>query len=67
MTITTAVNEAKDDLDTALGEAQRLELLLPPMLSDLQRYFGGSDDTLAQIGHALDIVHAKLRKVRASL
>ncbi|BBX09474.1 hypothetical protein [Mycolicibacterium aichiense] len=66
MTITTSVNQAKDDLDVALGEARRLDLLLPPLLSDLQRYVG-SDNELAVIAHAVDTIHAKLRKVRASL
>lgn len=60
MTVTSQVNEAKDDLDIALGELRRLEALLQPELS-------GEDESAERIGDALDIARFKVQKVRASL
>ena len=59
MSITTEVNEAKDNLDIAHGELNRLFLLLD-----------GSLDLIPngeQIALSLSVATSKVRRVRASL
>ncbi len=56
MTITTDINQAKDDLDLILGEVRRLMLMLPMSL-----------DNADQVFNSLEIVKRKAEKVRASL
>ena len=60
MSVTSEVNQAKDELDMVLGELNRLEQLLQPELS-------GDDESALAIGDALDTARFKVRKVRASL
>ncbi|MBO0676809.1 hypothetical protein JRC04_04970 [Mycolicibacterium sp. S2-37] len=64
MKITTAINEAKNDLDHASGELQRLELLL-------QEQFVNSDAILVtdyeRIMETLSVAASKVKRVRASL
>ncbi|WKW87304.1 hypothetical protein SEA_CHARGERPOWER_89 [Mycobacterium phage Chargerpower] len=65
MSMTTEINEAKDDLDHILGEVRRLINLMGPayplMEADGRRY------AAENIANSIDIIHAKARKVRASL
>lgn len=56
MTITTDINEAKDQLDTIMGEVQRLMLIVPQSL-----------DNAEQVFNSLDIIWFKSKKIRASL
>ncbi|EKF22973.1 hypothetical protein C731_2976 [Mycolicibacterium hassiacum DSM 44199] len=60
MTITTAVNEAKEDLDVAMGELRRLTLLL-------ERLRDSDIPDFDQIGEALSVATFKVRRVRSSL
>ena len=56
MKVTSQINVAKDDLDLAIGEVQRAILLLEL-----------TDGSFVQEIASLDMVKAKLLKVRASL
>jgi hypothetical protein len=55
VSVTSEVNRAKDDLDVALGELQRLYWLL------------GKPEVSDPLGSALDIARFNVKKVRASL
>lgn len=65
MTITSAVNEAKDDLDHILGEARRLLDLMAPMYALMDE--AGRSHAAENIADSIDTINAKARKIRASL
>ncbi|ASR77183.1 hypothetical protein KIV66_gp76 [Mycobacterium phage MyraDee] len=63
MTITTEVNEAKDDLDTAMGELRRVHVLLEEHLN-VGDILGTEYCVFLD---SLNIIEHKVRRVRASL
>lgn len=56
MSVTADINRAKDNLDTILGEVQRLLLIIPISL-----------DNADQVFNSLEIIKRKAGKVRESL
>ncbi|AVR76944.1 hypothetical protein SEA_GREEDYLAWYER_85 [Mycobacterium phage GreedyLawyer] len=65
VTVTTDINEAKNDLDHILGEVRRAISMMSPVW--VLMHEDGRSLAAQDIAHSLDTIEAKARKVRASL
>ncbi|EHB47612.1 hypothetical protein MycrhDRAFT_5738 [Mycolicibacterium rhodesiae JS60] len=64
MTVTSQINRAKDQLDTAGGELQRAQLLVNQILGDSDQVSACDYD---QLMHSLVVAAREVREVRSSL